>query len=240
MVPRNTNDYGEEISRERPASEAGNETRPISVWLVDDSENFRVLLAALLEDEGGLKCERQFSTAEHVLDALAVEPGPDVILLDNRMPGMGGAAAVRPIRKLAGDTRVLMLTTFGDSNLKARALSDGASDFLLKSYAIHEIADRVRDANARPVMSADLVTQENAIEDWASRRAPGESQHQAECAQRNAHPEPARRIVAGGGECHSSRLVRGVRFLRSLIGQAIGRGGTRKEIEELVPTGNVH
>ena len=123
MVPRNTisvavgNSAG---GHERGAT--GGHSDLLQVWLVDDSENFRMLLGSLLEEEGGLECARQFPTAEAVIAALEKETPPDVILLDIRMPGMGGVAAVRPIKSLAPATQVLMLTTFFDSQAKSMAL----------------------------------------------------------------------------------------------------------------------
>src|SRR4051794_30859970 len=105
MVPRTTITVAAENSggvRENGA--AGGRSGLLQVWLVDDSENFRSLLGALLEDEGGMQCARQFPTAEAVIAALEKEMPPDVILLDIRMPGMGGIAAVRPIKVLAPAT----------------------------------------------------------------------------------------------------------------------------------------
>ncbi len=185
------------------------DSAPLRVWLVDDSENFRVLLAAMLEDEGGLQCEREFGSAEAVLRALETD-APDVILLDNSMPGMGGKAAVRPIRQLAPHTRILMLTTFAAPEVRAEVLRDGASDFLLKSFQINEIAGRIRDSMSRPV---PVVTEARAANFKAVERRPvGESL--AEMNSRGVQSGCVHRTTDEPG-FPISRWLRGVfRFLR--------------------------
>ncbi|HYG23714.1 MAG TPA: response regulator transcription factor [Verrucomicrobiae bacterium] len=175
--------------------------RSLRVWLVDDSENFRVLLAALLEDESGFKCERQFPDAESVLEALGSGHGPDVILLDVRMPGMGGVAAVAPIRELAPATRVLMLTTFGNEEARAQTLHDGATDFLLKSYSVQEIAERVRSAMTFP-LEASAIHAHAAVKTEAIEH-------------RDGSPTVHRAIPKH--KCRSNRLVRGFQCVRGWL-----------------------
>jgi DNA-binding NarL/FixJ family response regulator len=115
------------------------------VWLVDDNENFRSLLANLLDREG-FECEREFANPDEALAALAREIAPDIILLDIQMGKYNGLDAVRPFKCAARDTHVLMLTTFSPPEARARAFREGASDFLLKSWEIEEIARHMRQA----------------------------------------------------------------------------------------------
>jgi len=115
------------------------------VWLVDDNETFRSLLAGLLDGEG-FECGREFSNPEEALAALAEETPPDIILLDIQMGAYNGLDAVRPLKAAARETHVLMLTTFAPPEARERAFRDGASDFLLKSWSLGEIASRMRQA----------------------------------------------------------------------------------------------
>jgi DNA-binding response OmpR family regulator len=196
-------------------------TKAIRIWLVDDSENFRILLAALLEEEGsGLQCERQFNSAEAVLTALESQ-APDVILLDNRMPGMGGVAAVRPIRERAPNTRVLMLTTFANQEARTRVLSDGASDFLLKSFHISEIAERVREAMLRPLPALTSVSAGDFVSDRPERRALGNRIRIVEMD--GAHSRLDRQTPATDRRHHGNRWLRGVHRIRSWWKQMISR-----------------
>lgn len=124
-------------------------TRPtaeikVNVWLVDDNDRLRTLVGELLDREGGIQCTRQFSGPDELLSTLASKPGPDVILLDVQMGERNGLDAVRPIKSLTPATRVLMFTTCFDPEWRERALSDGASDYLLKSYELKKVAARIR------------------------------------------------------------------------------------------------
>jgi len=115
------------------------------VWLVDDNERFRLLLANLLEGEG-FECERQFANPREALAALARENSPDIILLDIQMGEYNGLDAIRPFKAAARDTHVMMLTTFAPPEARERAFREGASDFLLKSWELPEIVSHMRQA----------------------------------------------------------------------------------------------
>ena len=121
---------------------------PINVWLVDDDEGYRTLLAELLASQQGIDCPRQFDSPDAALSALASKTGPDVLLLDIHMRDRNGLDAIRPIKSLARTTRVLMLTTFYDGGSHSRAMEEGASGFLLKSCEVHQLAEHIRERDA--------------------------------------------------------------------------------------------
>jgi DNA-binding NarL/FixJ family response regulator len=121
---------------------------PIKVWLVDDDDYFRTHLAELLLKQQGIDCPRHFNSPDAVLSALASKTGPDVLLLDIQMRDQNGLDAIRPIKSLARSTRVLMLTTFYDSDRHSRALEEGASGFLLKSCEVHRLVEHIRAPDA--------------------------------------------------------------------------------------------
>lgn len=117
---------------------------PIKVWLVDDDDSYRTLLAKSLAQRAGIECPRDFRSPDAVLSALASKSGPDVLLLDIHMRDRNGLDAVGPIKTLSRNTRVLMLTTLYDSQYHSRALEEGASGFLLKSNSLEEIVEEIR------------------------------------------------------------------------------------------------
>src|ERR1035437_3281733 len=127
------------------------EPTPIKVWLVDDDDFFRTHLAELLLKQQGIDCPRHFNSPHAVLSALASKTGPDVLLLDIQMRDQNGLDAIRPIKSLARSTRVLMLTTFYDSDRHSRALEEGASGFLLKSCEVHRLVEHIRTPDASGV-----------------------------------------------------------------------------------------
>ena len=117
---------------------------PLEVWLVDDDNRFRGLIADILNQESGLECPRHFPGPDAALSALASKPGPDVILLDIEMRDRNGLDAIRPIKSLARKTRVIMFTTFYDRERHHRAMREGASGFLLKSSRLQDIIQEIR------------------------------------------------------------------------------------------------
>ncbi|MCX6924812.1 MAG: response regulator transcription factor [Verrucomicrobia bacterium] len=124
--------------------------RVLRVWLVDDNAALRELFAHLLTKQSGIRCTRQFPSAEALLIALAEEKPPDVILLDVNLGGQSGLSAIRPIKKLAPTVKVLMLTMFSNGHYEMEAFESGASGFLLKSYGLDEIAQWIHEADRNP------------------------------------------------------------------------------------------
>ncbi|WP_033341712.1 response regulator [Catenuloplanes japonicus] len=80
---------------------------------------------------------------------------PDVVLMDIRMPGVDGLAA---LRTLTGPTRVIMLTTFGEEQYIDEALAHGAAGFVLKSSAAEELGPALRAAAAGEMFLSPPVT----------------------------------------------------------------------------------
>ena len=129
-------------------------TPPLNLWLVDDNHNLRDTMKDLLGRCAGIRCTAAFPSLNAVLSALASKSGPDIILLDMHMGNANGLDAIRPIKSLSRSTQVLMFTAFFDSESQTRALSAGASGFLLKSFPIERVLDSIQQANRNPVPHA--------------------------------------------------------------------------------------
>jgi DNA-binding NarL/FixJ family response regulator len=117
----------------------------IRVVVVDDQALVRVGLRTLIADEEGMELVGE---AENGRDAVALvrRVGPDVVLMDIRMPTMDGLAALAAIASepaLAG-VRVIMLTTFELDDYVFAALRGGASGFLLKDAEPDELLRAIR------------------------------------------------------------------------------------------------
>ena len=129
----------------------------ISILVVDDHTLFRRGLIALLEQDSGL---RVVGEAADAAQALRVVPGlqPDVILLDNHLPGVLGIDAVKDLRALSPRSRVLMLTVSEDAQDLATALRNGAQGYLLKTIDGDLLAQAIRRAaQGEPVVSQGLM-----------------------------------------------------------------------------------
>jgi len=123
---------------------------PINIWLVDDNKGIRSLMMELLDGYDGFECKTAFPSPNAVLSTLASKPGPDVILLDIQMGEACGLDAIRPIKALSRSTQILMFTSCSDPSSKKRALSSGASGFLLKHYPLEQIRTSIREASRNP------------------------------------------------------------------------------------------
>ena len=146
MEPPNAAASPRPAARTAAVADAPLASKPaVCVWLVDDDDGLRTLVADLLSHSGGIKCARHFSSPDELLSALASKPGPDVILLDVQMGDRNGLDAVRPIKSLTRSTRVLMFTTSNNRAWRERALHEGASDYLLKSDNIERLAAQIRN-----------------------------------------------------------------------------------------------
>ncbi|MFF3847178.1 response regulator [Streptomyces sp. NPDC002328] len=123
------------------------QTPPVRVLVVDDQRLIRDGIASLLSIRPGIEV---VGTAVDGRDAVAktLQLGPDVVLMDVRMPEMDGVEAVAVLRDRAPECRVVMLTTFDDEEYVVQALRAGAHGYLLKDLPAEELAHAVRLAHA--------------------------------------------------------------------------------------------
>ena len=122
----------------------------IRVFLVDDQALIRRGLRSLLKPEPDLLVMGEAEHGEFALAALnALDPmdRPDVILMDIRMPVMDGVAATGAIVSAFPTIRVLILTTFDDTEYVTRALQAGASGYLLKDTPAEELVQAIQWVN---------------------------------------------------------------------------------------------
>ncbi|WP_103942283.1 response regulator [Thermomonospora echinospora] len=104
----------------------------IRVLLADDEAMIRAGVRAIVATDPALEVVAEAADGHQAIEA-AHRYRPDVALVDIRMPRLDGLAAAAEIRRTAPATAVIMLTTFGEDDYIARALSEGAAGFLLKS-----------------------------------------------------------------------------------------------------------
>ena len=120
---------------------------PVKVMLVEDNPEFRKVLRLALSREAAIELSSEFGTAEIALRSLrdgSVPGCPDVILLDLRLPGMGGLDALPHFTSTAPDAKVIVLTQSDCEADVLRAIALGAAGYLLKSSTITQIKDGIR------------------------------------------------------------------------------------------------
>ncbi len=102
-------------------------------------------LLALLESEDGIEAVGHASTLAAAYDAVR-ELGPDVVLMDFRLPDGDGVSGARRIRDEHEDVQVVMLTGAGDDSVLAAAVDAGCAGFVTKDGRVDEVVRAIRAA----------------------------------------------------------------------------------------------
>jgi DNA-binding NarL/FixJ family response regulator len=120
------------------------EDMQIKVVIVDDDEEIRASLAALIRRAPNLKLIGDFANAEIALKEIPRHV-PDVVIMDINMPGMKGWECVRQLKAVKPEVQFLMLTVYEDSDSLFNSLKAGASGYLLKRTASAKLLEAIRD-----------------------------------------------------------------------------------------------
>lgn len=120
----------------------------IQILLVEDQEIVRRGLRTLLSSQPDLEVVGEAEQGQQALEVMerlqAQNTPPDIALMDIQMPVMDGVTATRLLTEQFPDTKIVVLTTFGDHQLVAQALRNGAKGYLLKDTPLAELADVIR------------------------------------------------------------------------------------------------
>lgn len=119
----------------------------ISVSIVDDDAPARGILTDWIRSAEDFKCVGVHENAEAALTGLPREK-PSVVLMDINMPGMSGIECVRRLKPQMMTTQFVMLTVYEDPDHIFKALSSGASGYLLKRTPRAELLAAVKDVYA--------------------------------------------------------------------------------------------
>ncbi|MCX6896401.1 MAG: response regulator transcription factor [Verrucomicrobia bacterium] len=146
--------------------------KTIRLLVVDDHPVFRAGVVAMFQDLTDIKVVAQ---AEDGVAAVAAyrKHQPDVVLMDLRLPKLGGVEAILEIRRDFPDCRVIVLTTYDTDEDIFRALQAGAKSYLLKDMSQDEIVTAVRNVFAGreilPLLVADTLAKRLTRKDLTDR-----------------------------------------------------------------------
>jgi DNA-binding NarL/FixJ family response regulator len=115
--------------------------------VVDDEASVRQIIRLILDREQRFAVQAECACGEHALRVLEQEL-PQLVLMDIRMPGMDGLECTYRIRQRFPEVRVVIVTGCGGAELLPRALSAGASGYLLKPFLPVEVIAAVDHALA--------------------------------------------------------------------------------------------
>jgi DNA-binding NarL/FixJ family response regulator len=132
---------------------------PIRVGIVEDLDEIRDGLAALISESRGFFCSGSWPSMEAAIPALAQGP-PDVLLVDIGLPGMNGIDGIRRIRESHPGLLPIVLTVYQDDERIFEALCAGACGYLLKKTEAPRILQSIEEAVARGApMSPEIARQ---------------------------------------------------------------------------------
>jgi len=114
------------------------------VLIVDDSDEVRDIIASLILEPAGYRV----LTANNGADGfrLLVEASPDLLILDEQMPGMTGIQVLRAMREQNIQVPVIFMTAFGSEDLAVQAFRLGVRDYVIKPFEPHEMSRAIERA----------------------------------------------------------------------------------------------
>ena len=137
-------------------------TEPIQLLVVDDHPLFRRGLIALLSQDDRFEIVGEAGDVGEALRVLA-KTQPDLLLLDNHLPGVKGVDAIASLKSDRPNLRILMLTVSEDEEDLSKALQSGADGYLLKTSESDQLCDalvKVHEGHSviSPLMLNKLVS----------------------------------------------------------------------------------
>jgi two-component system NarL family response regulator len=125
-----------------PSMDQPNPGTNIRILIVDDHPPMRMGLASLIKSQPGMDVIAEACDGEEAIEVYD-DVLPDVVLMDLRMPGMGGVEAILAIRKKHPEARIIVLSTYDLDEDIHRAIQSGALSYLLKDMPSEEIASAI-------------------------------------------------------------------------------------------------
>lgn len=119
---------------------------PVTVSIVDDNEEIRSSIAALIRRAPSLELLDEYPDAETALEKIPSQV-PAVVLMDINLPGLNGVECVRRLKATLPHLQVLMLTVYEDSDSLFNSFKAGACGYLLKRTASTRLLEAIHEVN---------------------------------------------------------------------------------------------
>jgi DNA-binding NarL/FixJ family response regulator len=199
----------------------------IRVLVVDDQRLIREGIASLLDIQDGIAVVGMAADGKEAVEQVHAL-GPDLVLMDVRMPEMDGVAAVAVLRRTAPACRVVMLTTFDDEEYVVQALRAGAAGYLLKDLPAAELADAVRLAHAGVTQLDEAAARHVAAALSTTNPRPGDAL--------TARETDVLRLIAAGATNReiAARLYLSEGTVKNHISRILGRLGLRDRTQAAI------
>lgn len=130
--------------------------------IVDDHDIVRAGISRLLGDINGIEVVGQASNGEEAIQ-LSKTLKPHVILMDVRMPGIGGLEATRKMLRNDPNLKVIALTVCGEEPFPSKLLQAGASGYLTKGADLEQMINAIRSVHAGKRYIGPEIAQQLAL-----------------------------------------------------------------------------
>ncbi|HEY9119487.1 MAG TPA: UvrY/SirA/GacA family response regulator transcription factor [Marinobacter sp.] len=134
----------------------------IRVLVVDDHELVRSGITRMLADSPDIDVIGEVSSGEEAIDFVRKD-SPDIVLMDIRMPGIGGLEATRRILRIDDAVRVIVVTACADDPYPTRVMQAGASAYITKGADIKEMVRAIRMAHSGQRYISPEIAQKMAL-----------------------------------------------------------------------------
>ena len=133
-------------------------TNPIKLIIADDEMLIRTGLKIMLEASGNVEVLALAESGRAAVEACK-EHQPDVVLMDIRMPESNGIEGTKLIKEAFPEVKVLIVTTFQDTEYIVEAVQNGASGYLLKDSSPEAILDGIKVALSGKVVMDTVISE---------------------------------------------------------------------------------
>ena len=133
-------------------------TNPIKLIIADDEMLIRTGLKIMLEASGNVEVLALAESGRAAFEACK-EHQPDVVLMDIRMPESNGIEGTKLIKEAFPEVKVLIVTTFQDTEYIVEAVQNGASGYLLKDSSPEAILDGIKVALSGKVVMDTVISE---------------------------------------------------------------------------------
>lgn len=179
----------------------------IRVLVVDDHELVRSGITRMLADNPDIEVIGQASSGEDAIDFVR-QQRPDIVLMDIRMPGIGGLEATRRILRIDDSIRVIVVTACADDPYPTRVMQSGATAYITKGADIKEMVRAIRMAHTGQRYISPEIAQKMALKQLGG----GDRDEDG----RAVAVRPA--VRTGNADCHDGGgLPEGAGYLRQAV-----------------------